>query len=541
VDDAGATGYVSSRLINRWLGRLEQHELWSFHPAVIHGDIAPDHMLEERGRVSAILDFSTVQVSDPAEDLAPMLAAASPEAAESILESYRSYRRELDDPGLPVRAEFLAEIAVARWLLYGVRHEDPAIVEDARSMLIDLDKAVAEQERQAETARLDAERRAHEAAERRAAAERASARADRETAERRAIRDTDTTAVFSSEALATLSAASRQTSEPGSDAAAGTGGRPDIDGEKGTPVAGTPVVPGAPERRSVAGGRIGIWPRRRERVPTWDEAIHAASTDGGTGPAGSGAAPTESDTKAPENDTEPTENDTEPDSGSSSCEETPNEPTVGPVPIEPSPDHEATSKTSGAADPDPDTDARSDTGARTALVPRVDDPETGGPVEPTRRGDTQSGRIPTDSQAPRGNPPAPGADQTSERAGGQSPPGGSGSTHLGDVPKEHPSSDGPRDAEKTASKTLDHEGATGTTSAFPIPDETPAFPAVNSRNTETPRTDEVAGADGSLLASDRNAGSKTPNTTAPGHATKDREAGHRSRLSWQEIMRGISD
>jgi thiamine kinase-like enzyme len=317
VDDAGRTGYVTARLIDRWLGRLDQSELWLFQPVVIHGDMAPDHLLEEHGRVSAILDFSTVQVSDPAEDLAPLLAAASPEAAESILEAYRAGRRHLDDPHLAVRAELLAEIAVARWLLFGVRHDDDAIVADARSMLADLDKAVAEQEHQADLARLESERKAREAAWRHAAAERAGIRADRETAERRAIAEAIATTVLPAAEIAAAGgpgAGAGPGADGGSPGSPGTGsgdgpgadGGLATDGGSGGPAnstAGTAAggepngssaaePPPAPEsgpdeapqsspdeaeatppvRVSASSGPIGVWPRRRRGIPTWDDA-----------------------------------------------------------------------------------------------------------------------------------------------------------------------------------------------------------------------------------------------------------------------------
>jgi aminoglycoside phosphotransferase (APT) family kinase protein len=272
VDDAGRTGYVTSRLIDRWLGRLELSESWLFQPVVIHGDMAPDHMLEEHGRVSAILDFSTVQVSDPAEDLAPMLAAASPKAAESILDSYSTHRHGLNDPHLAARAEFLAELAVARWLLFGMRHEDPAIVRDARAMLADLDKAVAEQEHHAELARREAERKAHDAAERRAAAERASLRADRETAERRAIQDVSLTAIIELD------------SEPGTESGPVRAPEP---GPESNQDSGKDFAPEIPSEGSGSGD---LWPRSRPRVPTWEEADTAERSRLRAGPKASAKA-----------------------------------------------------------------------------------------------------------------------------------------------------------------------------------------------------------------------------------------------------------
>ena len=54
------------------------------------------------------------------------------------MEAYHATRREIRDPHLLDRALLASEMALARWLVHGVRTEDAAIVEDARGMLSDL-------------------------------------------------------------------------------------------------------------------------------------------------------------------------------------------------------------------------------------------------------------------------------------------------------------------------------------------------------------------------------------------------------------------
>jgi aminoglycoside phosphotransferase (APT) family kinase protein len=176
VEQAASTGHVPTRLTARWRANLAKTEMWAFDPVLIHGDMAPEHILADSGRVTALLDLAGAQVSDPAEDLAPLLAASPPEVAETIVEAYRSRRGELDDRFLEQRAAMLAEIAVIRWLAHGVSHGDKAIIDDARDMLADLDQAVEAEEREA---RLMAQAQA-EAQARQAAAARASAAAARQ-------------------------------------------------------------------------------------------------------------------------------------------------------------------------------------------------------------------------------------------------------------------------------------------------------------------------------------------------------------------------
>ena len=72
--------------------------------------------------------------------------AAPPDAVESILEAYLLRRTELTDPYLTERALLAGELALARWLLYGVRSGQQDVVDDAVGMLTDLDAATSELE-----------------------------------------------------------------------------------------------------------------------------------------------------------------------------------------------------------------------------------------------------------------------------------------------------------------------------------------------------------------------------------------------------------
>ena len=65
---------------------------------------------------------------------------------ESILEAYTIARRELRDPHFLDRARLASELALTRWLMYGVHAENEDVVADAVTMLEDLDQVVAESE-----------------------------------------------------------------------------------------------------------------------------------------------------------------------------------------------------------------------------------------------------------------------------------------------------------------------------------------------------------------------------------------------------------
>lgn len=141
VDEAAKTGKVPASLLRRWESKLEDVRLWRFQPTVVHGDLTASHVLVHEGAVSGILDWDDAMVADPADDLSWLLVAASPDAAESVLEAYLLRRTELTDPFLTERALLAGELALARWLLYGVRTGRQDVVEDAVGMLADLDAA----------------------------------------------------------------------------------------------------------------------------------------------------------------------------------------------------------------------------------------------------------------------------------------------------------------------------------------------------------------------------------------------------------------
>ncbi len=141
LDEAAATGKVPPTLLRRWETALEDVSLWRFQPVVVHGDLGPEQVLVARGRVVAVTDWAGARVADPADDLAWLLVSAPPEVVDSIMEAYQLRRTELTDKHLLDRALLVGELALARWLLHGVRNGLDDVVADALDMLADLDEA----------------------------------------------------------------------------------------------------------------------------------------------------------------------------------------------------------------------------------------------------------------------------------------------------------------------------------------------------------------------------------------------------------------
>jgi macrolide phosphotransferase len=143
VDEAARTGRVPARLLRRWEAALENVALWRFQPTVVHGDLDDEHILVAQNQVNGIVGWGEARVADPADDLAWLLATVPPAAVESILEAYQLRRTEQRDGHLVERALLAGELAVARWLMHGVRTGKSEVVDDAVEMLLDLDQTTS--------------------------------------------------------------------------------------------------------------------------------------------------------------------------------------------------------------------------------------------------------------------------------------------------------------------------------------------------------------------------------------------------------------
>lgn len=99
-------------------GRLGLHH----EPALIHGDLAPYHLLVDDGwrRLQGVLDFGTAGLGDPAADVACLLHWYGERVVERMAPAYPAVEGLLD------RARFWAGTFEIRWALAGLRAGDPA-------------------------------------------------------------------------------------------------------------------------------------------------------------------------------------------------------------------------------------------------------------------------------------------------------------------------------------------------------------------------------------------------------------------------------
>ncbi len=141
--DAGVqTGKVPPRLADRWERQLENVAWWRFDTTVVHGDLGEHQFVVSGGHIAGIVDWMDARVADPADDLSWLVAAAPDDVLESVVEAYMIGRREVRDPHLMDRARLASEMALMRWMMYGVRTDNPDVVADGEAMLADLESSL---------------------------------------------------------------------------------------------------------------------------------------------------------------------------------------------------------------------------------------------------------------------------------------------------------------------------------------------------------------------------------------------------------------
>ncbi len=150
LDRAAQTGRVPATLLARWERALEDVTLWRFAPTPVHGDLTADQVLavfendedSSTGRIRAITGWEDAKVADPADDFAALVAEASPEAVETVLEAYAHSRVERPDRHLLIRARLASELGVLTDLMVALAEGRSAVVADLTSELRRLDVEV---------------------------------------------------------------------------------------------------------------------------------------------------------------------------------------------------------------------------------------------------------------------------------------------------------------------------------------------------------------------------------------------------------------
>jgi aminoglycoside phosphotransferase (APT) family kinase protein len=90
---------------------------------LVHADLGPDHVLEQEGRLSGVIDWSDARVGDPAIDLAWALHATPPNFAQAAQRSYGGV-----DADTLTRSHAWYRLGPWHEVLYGLDESRPDLV-----------------------------------------------------------------------------------------------------------------------------------------------------------------------------------------------------------------------------------------------------------------------------------------------------------------------------------------------------------------------------------------------------------------------------
>ena len=88
LDRVAESFRIAPALWERWNAWLAEDSYWPSRTVLTHGEIYPGHTLVQGEQISAILDWTTAAVGDPAKDLMFHQVSAPPEAFDVALEHY---------------------------------------------------------------------------------------------------------------------------------------------------------------------------------------------------------------------------------------------------------------------------------------------------------------------------------------------------------------------------------------------------------------------------------------------------------------------
>jgi macrolide phosphotransferase len=81
---------VNPHLWHRWQRWLDSDALWPEHPALVHGDLHPGHILvDDQAQVTGLIDWTEAQIGDPAVDFVGHYLVFGRASLEALLSHYR--------------------------------------------------------------------------------------------------------------------------------------------------------------------------------------------------------------------------------------------------------------------------------------------------------------------------------------------------------------------------------------------------------------------------------------------------------------------
>lgn len=122
-----------SWLADSFVEYLSDEANFDFAPAMLHGDLRPDHILFDaaRRRLTRVIDFGGALIGDPDYDLMYLLE----EYGEGFIHALLEHRPHPNPPRLIRKLKFFLDWEMVHLLLHGVRHGKEDKMNTARKFL----------------------------------------------------------------------------------------------------------------------------------------------------------------------------------------------------------------------------------------------------------------------------------------------------------------------------------------------------------------------------------------------------------------------
>jgi aminoglycoside 2''-phosphotransferase len=112
----------AEREINRYSGYLKKE---TFAPALLHGDLSPDHVLFDGAEVTAIIDFGDVMIGDPARDFLWIYEDYGLDFFRRAIAKYRAADKE----SLVDRVKMFSNLEALCWVAEALKNGEKDLTE----------------------------------------------------------------------------------------------------------------------------------------------------------------------------------------------------------------------------------------------------------------------------------------------------------------------------------------------------------------------------------------------------------------------------
>lgn len=121
-----AAGHIPSEITDSWSRVLETEGLWSFDTCPVHGGFCDGDFLFSGSTISAITNWQSMQINDPARDLAWIFAKLNEQKRNALLSAYGRVRGSHLDSLIMLRANLWLQMEQVGDFIQALQHADNA-------------------------------------------------------------------------------------------------------------------------------------------------------------------------------------------------------------------------------------------------------------------------------------------------------------------------------------------------------------------------------------------------------------------------------